>query len=1397
MGSRVSGKWMTLIAAVLTAGSAAAAGIAPYLPKIVTPPPYQPTTQPAEQMQVKLDNGLILKPGDFSRERSLNGDWKISGLENSARPFAADADLDKGYAKTDFADDKWDRIAVPLDWYRKYPNIRKADKGGKTCSKPYVKGWYRQQIELTADELKDKNVILHFDVAAYDAKLFVNGQEAGTHHGDFTPWDVNITNFLKPGRNTIALRLFSDFGPNFSAAAETQWTAAGTQASKSEFKATHVYGSQWSIDNIKGGLWQNVSLRFESPLYFTRILVDPVLKDSAVKVQYVINNPTGKAMELKLGAAVVSALKKTGPVKVGDAELGTIKLVPGENSGVASVKLTNPELWSPANPYLYYLSLYLAEGKTVVASDTVRFGYRDFKVKGRDFYLNGQRIYLFGENLPSVRFGGYGRSTADEVAALAKEIQGFKSLGYNIIRNPHMPIIAEALTIADEVGLMLLDEWGWSFTHQIDEPAFEKNNRVEIAEWVYRDYNNPCVVIWCCGNEVVHKNSEAVKRQLDKQVDWIRELDKSGRPVSNFSGSGSWWSYGKAKMNTDLIDLHDYLGLSQGAWTTWDNVFERSYRETVATYAENGKFNIPYIIWECVGFSWGGMTDKNFKPDDIRKYNQYVEKETNWGRPNGIGFSGTIGLTAALDAGRGVDYGKAVYGRRILEQIRQNLDVQGFAPWFHGSSLKVAAIWNQPVFCGLRNPGSIILRNVFAGRDYTQSLFVVNSTNNDYTGLTAVITLVNADGSTTVLKEVALGSLKAWTKETRDVTFAIPARQAAELGQLRVTVKNGNTELSRNFYDLFIQSPAVLSEPVVTKVKVALVDTGSSKDVAAVAAILGELKVKFDLLPINAPLDAYGLIIVPPTGANAKIKAIGTDWLLGRARQGASLLVLEQCSGGITVSNGTNLIDSPNTFVDLVIPSHPAFKGLTQDNFDTWNNPDYGYVINTMMDPFTLNALAVRGPFLGRRQIGGAVAEGSFGKGRVFCSQLNAVSLWGKDSAASTYLRNVLTYLANNAAPFKLVQPLVSGNRLNFSVNPKNAVFIDLKPYANRGFADEVDDDGKGGWTDQGNNDFRMMPLGRQTLANVPFEIIDPAKNNDRSCLVLRGSQRQRFPVAIKGIAVNDKLARIYFLHTCAWSFGKEAARYRINYEDGGHAEYVAVEGRNIGDWWDCSNLPEAMVGLSRTNRFGKQVGAFVAAWENPRPDRKIASVDFIATGEAVPVLIAMTGEKGHAHPLVIEQADGSDGKWGTLAWRGGDKPSVATVPAADSPCGGKAIKITMPAPKGQGVPVVIKRFPKTLLADNDYQVLSFWIKSETGGAIDIVLPIDDWKARLSATVPLTDKMGKWTKVRLNLREDMGLKNVGKWTLRDLRGEFFIYNGMEGRGNRPAATFLIDGITLE
>ena len=140
---------------------------------------------------------------------------------------------------------------------------------------------------------------------------------------------------------------------------------------------------------------------------------------------------------------------------------------------------------------------------------------------------------------------------------------------------------------------------------------------------------------------------------------------------------------------------------------------------------------------------------------------------------------------------------------------------------------------------------------------------------------------------------------------------------------------------------------------------------------------------------------------------------------------------------------------------------------------------------------------------------------------------------------------------------------------------------------------------------------------------------------------MLRGSERPGLPAAVRGIRVYEKVSRLFFMHTAAWGNRGFAGAYRIRYADGKTVDYKLQGGKNIGDWWRVAMLPEAKVGIICRNTFGSEVGTFVAAWRNPRPEVRVDSFDFLSAGEAqdggidwlpsnspVPVLVAVTAEK-------------------------------------------------------------------------------------------------------------------------------------------------------------------------
>jgi|GEM_PF-919619 len=1174
-------------------------GIPPYYPP-VKKLTYKPRIIPADQIVVNLKNGLKFNLKDYDKVVTLDGVWKCSGLTNSKEPFDV-SQLSSDFAKRDFDDSHWDDINVPNNWYDKY-------NGARQTGAPYVRGWYRRTFDAPAQE-QGKSVTIHFGVIGYEARLYVNGEFAGTHHGDFTPWNIDITKYVKFGEsNLLAIDVLSDVG--------------------AVPPVKHVYGSQWAIDNIKGGLWQNVSLRYLPNVYVSRALVTPNISKSSIRIDYWITNDSDQERKLQLGAIVQSAIKSDAGAGLSISDSSVIVLVPGENKGYIEVKLKKPTLWTPENPYLYHAILTLSDSKQVVAAHAERFGFRDFKVIGPNFYLNGKRVYLFGENLASVGFSGVGGDQTKEAARIAKILLGYRERGYVIVRTPHMPIVPLVLDVADEVGLMVFDEWGWAFSNSLDQNVFERNNLAEVTEWVYRDYNHPAVAMWSCGNEVVYGGYPFVYEQLNKQVELVRKLDISGRPVSSFSGGAA--DYGTEKLTADLLDLHTYIGLCIQEWTRLEDRLADIFKTDIKTYGTGGKLNVPFIVWECVGFSWGGMSDPGFRPGDIDAYADYAARPTNWGQPNGIGFGGTLGLAASLDPDRGWQYGEQVVGKRILESLRYHDAIQGYAPWFLNPGLDAATLWNQRTLCGLRGPNNngIVLQHPFAGRTYAENLFVVNSQNKAWTNLNLVVSLLDRKGHQYQIGQESINKLAAWQKLDRPINLAFAKNIPAGQYQLRMKLSEGTNEVSRNFYNIYIQNQSILNSPIKTSLRVAVLkpedDPGSK-----LVGILADLHIDAKQISDVSGISNYDVLIVPPAdktnsvlNTSANRKAI-MKWV----SNGGLVLALEQNYTG-KIWFGQTITDCQNTLTDLALPQHPVFAGLTQQEFDTWDNNDYGSSIKRGMAPFTKNAVATRSPQLGTSGVFNAIAEGSIGKGRVILSQLSATSLWNKDSAATTYLRNLLSYVLSGK-PADTVRPWLA-DREEVELSLEEAVPVDLKPYTNRGFADDIAADEKGGWTDQGNNDFSTVQVGLKTLNGVPFNIIDPASNNNKSCIVLKGANRQYFPASVNSIKIGLKVSHLYFLHALAWGgASSEVAHYQVNYTDGSTVNIPIIDGQNIADWFTPGSLPEAESGIATKNPAGFEVRLWLYGWKNPKPSIEIQSLDFISNGNGpVPVLAAITGRK-------------------------------------------------------------------------------------------------------------------------------------------------------------------------
>jgi len=192
---------------------------------------------------------------------------------------------------------------------------------------------------------------------------------------------------------------------------------------------------------------------------------------------------------------------------------------------------------------------------------------------------------------------------------------------------------------------------------------------------------------------------------------------------------------------------------------------------------------------------------------------------------------------------------------------------------------------------------------------------------------------------------------------------------------------------------------------------------------------------------------------------------------------------------------------------------------------------------------------------------------------------------------------------------------------------------VDIAPFCNMGFVDEKAGDGVGGWIDDGpTHDLRFLPVGEQKFAGIYFKIIDPAKNNGKSTIVIGGRTIKR--PAVEGIGVElENVTNLYFLHAAAWPKRGEMGYYLIHYADGSTVRIPLVNMDNIADWYQVrTKLTNAFLAWGHFLDADKVfVGLYLYKWPNPYPDKKITAFDFVSTTNSVLLLVALTAEVGDA----------------------------------------------------------------------------------------------------------------------------------------------------------------------
>jgi len=182
---------------------------------------------------------------------------------------------------------------------------------------------------------------------------------------------------------------------------------------------------------------------------------------------------------------------------------------------------------------------------------------------------------------------------------------------------------------------------------------------------------------------------------------------------------------------------------------------------------------------------------------------------------------------------------------------------------------------------------------------------------------------------------------------------------------------------------------------------------------------------------------------------------------------------------------------------------------------------------------------------------------------------------------------------------------------------------IPVAQNGNRTLNDQVENDGKGGWTDQGTNDLSVLKPGTLIAQGIPFEIGDRA-------ILLRGKFRQSFPEKSPEMPVGAKVERLAFCHTAAWnSVGKAGFRYRVLYGDGTTADIPVIGGLDVADWAGLLPVTARVKTAWKGSNNEHPVSLAHMQWKNPKPDVPVRAIQVLSENlEPVGIVLAITAVK-------------------------------------------------------------------------------------------------------------------------------------------------------------------------
>jgi beta-galactosidase len=454
--------------------------------------------------------------------KSLNGKWLFHLSQNpSERPYY--------FFKNDFDTRQWASIKVPSNWEMEGYDYSIYVSSGYPFAKnpPKIQanynpvGSYKRTFTIP-ENWNGKEIYLHFGAVSSAMYVWVNENMVGYSQDSKTPAEFDITKYLKPGDNTLAVEVYKWCDGSYL---EDQdfWRMGGI--TRDVFLMAHP------PQHVKDfHITADLSEDMETGLFSLEMLIDKVSIDNPVVVEANLYDE-GKRVDNFIDAVVQSPVKWT--------------------SKIESVKK-----WSAETPNLYNLQIILKdEENNVLEAISQDVGFRKVEIAGNQLHINGKYVYLKGVNLHE--HDDKTGHVVDE-ATMIKDIRLMKSHNINAVRTSHYPQPERFYELCNQYGLYLIDEadieshgMGYGPESLAKDSLWKASHLYRTRNMFERDKNQPSIIIWSLGNEA----GDGVN--FNSTYDYLKSVEKI-RPVQYEQAHGGRNTDIFAPMYTSIGRMENY-----------------------------------------------------------------------------------------------------------------------------------------------------------------------------------------------------------------------------------------------------------------------------------------------------------------------------------------------------------------------------------------------------------------------------------------------------------------------------------------------------------------------------------------------------------------------------------------------------------------------------------------------------------------------------------------------------------------------------------------------------------------------------------------------------------------------------------------------------------------------